>query len=107
MKNRLSTLLFLTALPLFGIAQNFNQLRDDGTFTAAGYQEDKNFGRSDSIQSRHKEIPRGLKVWTIDERFGDRREAVPDTLSPMFMNTIFTTGQRWLTTHKQNIHRPR
>lgn len=107
MKNRLSTLLFLTALPLFGIAQNFNQLRDDGTFTAAGYQEDKNFGRSDSIQSRHKEIPRGLKVWTIDERFGDKREAVPDTLSPMFMNTIFTTGLRGEYNTLGNVGSPR
>lgn len=65
---------------------------DDGQFSAEGYQKNKNFGRSDSIQSQHKEIPRGLKVWTIDDRFGDRTAAVPDTLSDMFMNSIFTTG---------------
>ena len=54
----------------------------------------KNFGVSDSIQSQHKEIPHGLKVWTIDERFGDRKAAQPDTISDMFMNTFFTTGLR-------------
>ena len=56
---------------------------DDGTFTADGYRNNRKAGRSDSIQSQHKEIPRGLKVWTIDERFGDRKPAVPDTLSYM------------------------
>ena len=59
---------------------------DDGTFTADGYRNNRKLGRSDSIQSQHKEIPRGMKVWTIDERFGDRKAAVPDTLSYMFMN---------------------
>ena len=35
-----------------------------------------------------------MKVWTIDERFGDRKAAVPDTLSYMFMNEGLTTGLR-------------
>lgn len=74
------------------VAQDYNQTIDDGTFTASGYQEDRNFGRSDSIQSHHKEIPRGLHVWTIDDKFGDRSAAVPDTLHEMYMNTIFNTG---------------
>ena len=68
------------------------QFTDNDEYTAGGYQRDRNFGRSDSIQSQHKEIPRGIKVWTIDERFGDLTPAVPDTLSYMFMNSIFTTG---------------
>lgn len=79
-------------LPAGSWAQEYNEIRDDGTFTAAGYQRDKNFGRSDSIQSQHKEIPKGLKVWTIDNLFGDRTPAEPDTLSYMYMNSIFTTG---------------
>lgn len=68
-----------------------NQVFSDGTFTAEGYEENRQRG-SDSIQSQHKEIPRGLKVWTVDELFGDRTPAVPDTLSYMYMNSIFTTG---------------
>ena len=71
-----------------------NSTVDDRTFTADGYRKNKNAGRSDSIQSQHKEIPRGLKVWTIDERFGDRKPAVPDTLSYMYMNADLTYGKR-------------
>ena len=41
-----------------------------------------------------KEVPVGLEVWTVDERFGDRTPATADTLHAMFMNSIFTTGLR-------------
>ena len=27
-----------------------------------------------------KEIPKGIRVWTVDERFGDTRAAVVDTM---------------------------
>ena len=69
-------------------AQEYNQINEDGTITTAAHR------RSDSIQSQHKEIHRGLKVWTIDERFGDRTPAKPDTVQYLFMNSIFTTGMR-------------
>lgn len=74
-------------------AQDVNN-RNDDSFAADGYRNDRNFGRSDSIQNNHKIIPRGLRVWTIDERFGDKHSAVPDTMSYMYMNSIFTTGLR-------------
>ena len=64
-------------------------------------------GRSDSIQSEHKEIPRGLKVWTIDERFGDRKAAVPDTLSYMYMNSNLTYGKRGEYNTLGNLGSPR
>ena len=38
------------------------------------------------------EIPKGIKTWTVSRKFGDRIPAQVDTLSHMFMNTIFTTG---------------
>ena len=80
---------------------------DDGTFTADGYRNNRNAGRSDSIQSEHKEIPRGLKVWTIDERFGDRKAAVPDTLSYMYMNADLTYGKRGEYNTLGNLGSPR
>lgn len=80
---------------------------DDGTFTADGYRNNRNMGRSDSIQSEHKEIPRGLKVWTIDERFGDRKPAVPDTLSYMYMNSNLTYGKRGEYNTLGNLGSPR
>lgn len=93
MRKLLSVLFALLCFPFWANAQ-FDQVRsvDDDQQTAPGYEQNRQRG-SDSIQSQHKEVPRGLKVWTIDERFGDRRAAVPDTLSFMFMNSIFTTGK--------------
>lgn len=84
-----------------------NSTVDDRTFTADGYRKNKNAGRSDSIQSQHKEIPRGLKVWTIDERFGDRKPAVPDTLSYMYMNADLTYGKRGEYNTLGNLGSPR
>ena len=93
MRKLLSVLFVLLCFP-FGANAQYDQVRslDDDQQTAPGYEQNRQRG-SDSIQSQHKEVPRGLKVWTIDERFGDRRAAVPDTLSFMFMNSIFTTGK--------------
>ena len=68
-------------------AQEYNQIDEDGNITTASQ-------RRDSVQGKQKEIHRGLKVWTIDERFGDRTPAEPDTTQYLFMNSIFTTGLR-------------
>lgn len=88
-------------------AQNNNEITNDDTFSANGYGNNRQLGRSDSIQSQHKEIPRGLKVWTIDERFGDRKYVTPDTLSEMYMNTIFNTGLRGEYNSLGNLGSPR
>ena len=42
----------------------------------------------------NKEIPKGMKTWTVDEQFGDRTAVAPDTLPYMYMNTVFTEGLR-------------
>ena len=68
-------------------AQNFNSINADGNIRLAN----KNKSKNDSLNKK-TEIPRGMKVWTVDDRFGDIQPAEPDTLSFMFMNTIFTTG---------------
>lgn len=92
-KKILSVLCALLCFPLLLRAQyDVQQVFSEDQRTAPGYQ-DNHFGRSDSVQSQHKEVPRGLKVWTVDERFGDRTPAVPDTLSYMYMNSIFTSGK--------------
>ena len=61
---------------------------------------------ADSLGS-DKEIPVGIKVWTVDERFGDRRMAQVDTLSHMFPNTVFTTGLRGEFNTTGNLGSPR
>ena len=64
------------------------------------YNEDSQFRpqtnrkvNTDSLGS-DKEIPKGIRVWTVDERFGDTKAAVVDTLQHMYMNTTFTEGLR-------------
>lgn len=96
--------LFLLAMLLSAVcggmtAQDYNQITEDGTLRRRGV--------SDSIQSQHKEIPKGLKVWTVDERFGDRTPSVPDTLHYMFMNSIFTSGLRGEYNTLGNLGSPR
>lgn len=62
--------------------------------------------RKDSLGS-DKEIPKGLKVWTVDERFGDRHEASVDTMSYMYMKSVFTTGLRGEYNTTGNMGAPR
>lgn len=102
MKHLLCVLLLMCGLS--ANAQDYNQLTDDGTFTQAGVNQ-QNHGR-DSLAS-DKEIPIGLKVWTVDERFGERTAAEPDTLQHMFMNSIFTTGLRGEFNSLGNLGSPR
>lgn len=60
----------------------------------------------DSLGS-DKEIPKGINVWTVDKRFGDIVHSTPDTLSHMFMNSIFTTGLRGEFNTTGNLGAPR
>ena len=79
----------------------FNQIDTDGNTI-----QRNNKSKKDSLGS-NKEIPEGIKVWTVDTRFGDRKAAVPDTISHMFMNSIFTTGLRGDYTTTGNLGAPR
>ena len=102
---RLHTIILLLCLALYSAyAQDYNQLNDDGTFVAAN---SKQFGRSDSIQSKHKEIPKGFHTWTIDSRYGDRTMVEPDTASYMFMNSIYTSGVKGEYNFLGNLGSPR
>lgn len=84
-------------------AQDYNQLTDEGDYMSASSRRQ----RQDSLSSRNKEIPRGLKVWTVDERLGERMAAVPDTMPHMYMNTIFTEGVRGEYNTLGNLGSPR
>ncbi len=92
MKRHVTLILLLALLPLTGWAQvgnydNYNEMDDNGN-----YRQRSSRQNVDSLGT-DKEIPKGLKVWTIDSKFGDIRKAEPDTLSHMYMNSIFTTGK--------------
>ena len=103
MKAKILTLLFFI-FPSISFAQfddNYNQMDAEGNMTSRNKTN-----RKDTLKNE-KEIPEGIKVWTIDSRFGDRKAAVPDTLSHMFMNTVFTTGLRGEYNTTGNLGAPR
>ena len=86
-------------------AQDFNRLNDNGDFMS---REDMNRKRMrrDSTKS-NTEVPERLKVWKLDERFGDRILTEPDTLQYLFMNTQFTAGLRGEYNTTGNLGAPR
>lgn len=103
MKAKILTLLFFI-FPSISFAQfddNYNQIDAEGNMTSRNKTN-----RKDTLKNE-KEIPEGIKVWTIDSRFGDRKPALPDTLSHMFMNTVFTTGLRGEYNTTGNLGAPR
>lgn len=90
-------------MPLMAWAQfdSFNQMDEDGNVTRRSTKHN-----ADSLGT-DKEIPKGIKVWTVDERFGDIRKAELDTVPHMFMNTIFGTGLRGEYNTLGNVGTPR
>lgn len=103
MKTITALLTFLVfALPIKAQIDDsdYNQMDPSGNISR------RNSNRTDSL-SHDKEIPKGMKVWTVDTKFGDRKAAVPDTLSHMFMNSIFTSGLRGEYNTTGNLGSPR
>lgn len=79
----------------------FNQMSPDGNISQRSSRN-----MADSLGT-DKEIPKGIKVWTVEQRFGDRRQAELDTMSYMYPNTIFTTGLRGEYNTTGNLGAPR
>ena len=96
-------LAFLSASPLWAQFDtgDYNSMGPDGVVN-----NQRNRQGGDSLGT-DKEIPEGIHVWTVDPRFGDRVEAKPDTVSHMFMNSIFTTGMRSEYNSTGNLGAPR
>lgn len=101
--NRLLMLVVGLSMALLpAIAQDdFTRIDENGNFSS-----NTNENKKDSLGS-DKEIPKGLKVWTVDTRFGDRIAAQPDTLSHMFMNKLYTYGLRGEYNMLGNLASPR
>jgi len=94
----LAASLWLVATVAFA-QDDFTRVDENGNLSTAN-------NKKDSLGS-DKEIPKGLKVWTVDSRFGDRIAAQPDTLSHMFMNKGFTYGLRGEYNMLGNLSSPR
>lgn len=94
MKKICTLLLLLVCTTTIVQAQTYNQLDDNGNFTQRDeYGNNGNFNpNSNDSTSKNKEVPYGVRFWTIDRRFGDIRPTIPDTLHHLFQNTIYNTG---------------
>lgn len=95
-----SILFLLSSLTMVAQADDNRQMASKGGLTRGD-------GASSDSTRADKEIPKGLKVWTINERFGDIVRATPDTLSHMYPNSIFTTGMRGEYNSTGNLGAPR
>ena len=104
MKTLLSIL--FTWMSIVAYAQSSNMSATTGDLLRSNGTLNQMNANTDSLGT-DKEIPVGLKVWTVDERFGDRQTAVPDTLQHMYMNSVFTTGTRGEYTTTGNLGAPR
>lgn len=103
MKKLLTAIFLFCATTANTVAQtNFSQIDESGNITTN--KQSKN--SADSLGS-NKEIPKGIKEWTVDSRFGDRCSAQLDTIPHMFMNSIFTTGMRGEYNTLGNVGSPR
>lgn len=83
--------LLVTFLAFAGVAKAQLDDVDDG-FTIVDNTFNPNRAL-DSLHAGHKKVPKRLKVWTIDDRFGDIIPQLPDTTHENFMNSVFTAGR--------------
>ena len=92
MKRTLSVF-FAAIVALFANAQGYDRIDTNGNGTMMGDNgnTNRNFNKHNNDTTKNKEVPKGLRVWTIDRRFGDVTPAKPDTMQYLFMNTIFNT----------------
>ena len=94
--NRIILILCLALTSLCADAQTLRQMNDNGNFNsmdADGNTTNNKFNKHNNDTTRNKEIPKGLRVWKIDRKFGDVFPSLPDTMPHLFMNTIFNTGK--------------
>ncbi len=87
---RLLSILLLIFFTVCAIKAQTDDSSVDG-FTVTDNTFNPNRAR-DSLSASHKKAPKGFRVWTIDDRFGDIIEATPDTAHHLFINSIFTDG---------------
>lgn len=75
-------------------AQTYNQMDPDGNITQRNeYGNNSNFNPNSRDTTKNKvEVPIGVRVWTVDRRFGDVIPAQPDTMPHLYQNSIHNTG---------------
>ena len=92
---RIYALLLLSVCMFFTVqAQVYNEMDADGNISQRneyGNNGSFNPNRNDTTR-QNKEVPVGLRFWTVDRHFGDVIPAEPDTISHLYQNSIYATG---------------
>ena len=88
-------------------AQNYNQVYENTPDGPRYINEDENALKDDTTTVDSKTVPIGIKMWTIDSRFGNRTEIKVDTLMHHFQNVQFTDGLNGEYNYLGNIGSPR
>ena len=75
--------LLLSALLSPVLAQEYNQIDEEGNVTQRS--ENRNFNpHSNDSTSRNKEVPKGIYVWQVDRKLGDIIKADVDTIPHLY-----------------------
>jgi len=68
---------------------SYNQIDEMGNVS----RRNDNFNKHNKDTTNHnKTIPKGMRVWTVDRKFGNVIPAIPDTMPHLYPNTTFNTG---------------
>lgn len=87
------------------VAQDFPSLSD---MDESGVPNPLSSSHSSGDSTKaHKEVPKGMYVWTVDERFGDRTAVDRDTINYLFMKTVLTSGKYGQYNTTGNLGAPR
>lgn len=97
MKKTLLLFSFLMLLATYASGQSRMLSQNNNTLSGFGNSSgqsgsSKSGARRDSTSNKNKQIPKGVHVWTVDKRFGDRTVMPLDTVTHMFQNSIYTSG---------------
>ncbi|MCD8281640.1 MAG: hypothetical protein LUC22_00100, partial [Prevotella sp.] len=65
---------------------------DDFNQTTTGNNALMRQGIRDSLSASNKEIPKGVRAWTVDRQFGDITRQSLDTITHLFQNSVYTQG---------------
>ena len=69
----------LLAATAITVVAQIRDLQPEGGLAMPGQQDNRTVMNRDTTKT-DKEIPMGLKVWSVDERFGDRTPPTPCTI---------------------------
>lgn len=89
MRKLIGVLIFILVFAGNAVAQ-MNEYDDGFTIVDNSFNPNRAL---DSLHASHKKVPKGIRVWTIDEKFGDITPQKNDTSMYLFHNTTFTAGK--------------